>query len=60
MLQRFSERKKIGKNMLKIGRNNHVDRLYLVSVYKVGYFVDRPCIFSPKGYENAFFKVVCL
>jgi hypothetical protein len=22
-------------------------------------FADRPCIFSPKGYENAIFKVVC-
>jgi hypothetical protein len=30
----------------------------LGSVHKVGYFVDRPCIFSPKGCENAFFKVV--
>jgi hypothetical protein len=33
---------------------------YLVSVHKVGYFVDRLCIFSPKGYENTVFKVVCL
>jgi ABC-type sugar transport system substrate-binding protein len=32
---------------------------YLVSVHKVGYFVDRPCIFSPKGCENAVFKEVC-
>ncbi|MDR2701154.1 MAG: retropepsin-like domain-containing protein [Spirochaetaceae bacterium] len=32
---------------------------YLVSVHKVGYFAARPCIFSPKGCENAFFKVVC-
>jgi hypothetical protein len=33
--------------------------LDLVSVHKVGYFADRPCIFSPKGCENANFKVVC-
>jgi alpha-L-arabinofuranosidase len=33
--------------------------IYLVSVHKVGYFADRPCIFSPKGCENAFFKEVC-
>jgi hypothetical protein len=33
---------------------------YLVSVHKVGYFMDGPCIFSPKGCENANFKVVCL
>jgi hypothetical protein len=32
---------------------------YIVSVHKVGYFVDRPCIFSPKGCENAVFKEVC-
>jgi len=32
----------------------------IVSVHKVGYFVDRLCIFSPKGCENAVFKVVCL
>jgi len=32
----------------------------LVSVHKVGYFADRHCIFSPKGCENALFKVVCL
>jgi len=32
---------------------------YLVSVHKVGYFADRHCIFSPKGYENAVYKVVC-
>jgi hypothetical protein len=32
---------------------------YIVSVHKVGYFADRPCIFSPKGCENAVFKVVC-
>jgi hypothetical protein len=32
---------------------------YLVSVHKVGYFVDRLCIFSPKGCENAVFKEVC-
>ncbi|MDR0452317.1 MAG: RNA pseudouridine synthase [Treponema sp.] len=31
----------------------------LVSVHKVGYFADRPCIFSPKGCENAVFKDVC-
>jgi hypothetical protein len=31
----------------------------VVSVHKVGYFADRPCIFSPKGCENAFFKEVC-
>jgi hypothetical protein len=31
---------------------------YLVSVHKVGYFVDRPCIFSPKVCENAVFKEV--
>jgi hypothetical protein len=30
----------------------------LVSVHKVGYFADRPCIFSPKGCENAIFKEV--
>ena len=29
-----------------------------MSVHKVCYFVDRLCIFSPKGYENAIFKVV--
>jgi len=28
-----------------------------VSVHKVGYFADRHCIFSPKGYENTIFKV---
>ncbi|MDR2185657.1 MAG: hypothetical protein LBO80_08365 [Treponema sp.] len=33
---------------------------YIVSVHKVGYFADRPCIFSPKGCENAFFMEVCL
>ena len=27
-----------------------------MSVHKVGYFADRPCIFSPKGYENTIFK----
>jgi hypothetical protein len=32
---------------------------YLVSVHKVGYFADRPCISSPKGCENAVFKEVC-
>jgi hypothetical protein len=27
-----------------------------VSVHKVGYFVDRPCILSPKGCENSNFN----
>jgi hypothetical protein len=38
---------------------NFVFQDYIVSVHKVGYFADRPCIFSPKGCENAFFKEVC-
>jgi hypothetical protein len=32
---------------------------YIVSVHKVCYFADRPCIFSPNGCENAVFKEVC-
>jgi hypothetical protein len=32
---------------------------YIVSVHKAGYFADRPCIFSSKDCENAFFKKVC-
>jgi hypothetical protein len=38
---------------------NITEYVYLVSVHKVGYFADRPCIFSPKGCENAVFKEVC-
>jgi hypothetical protein len=32
----------------------------LVSVHKVGYFADRRAFSHLRGYENAFFKVVCL
>jgi len=28
---------------------------YLMFAYKVGYFINKPCIFSPNGCENAFY-----
>jgi hypothetical protein len=42
-----------------ISRKDKLSGHYLVFVHKVGYFVDKPCIFSPKGCENAVFKEVC-
>jgi hypothetical protein len=44
------------QELVNIGIN---DIYELVSVHKVGYFADRPCIFSPKGCENAFIQEVC-